>query len=197
MEQGDQSVQAITEKFENVWRSAYPSDTSTDSPYKMHNYLRILQPRIASAVGLQSPYNYEAAKDIALKVETYLPRIPTARLFSLETEEPNPSKSENYLHTLVTTASQQTTHEISAIQSTMQELKQDLSDMKAVLNNPTTKYTNRYEPYTSNRPLLHNRYANAICDACGRQGHIKTYKGCPQHPEHDPNRAQRDTNPLN
>ena len=69
MEQGDQSVQVITERFEIVWRSAYPIDTSTDSPYKMHNYLRILQPRIASAVGLQSPHNYDAAKDLALKVE--------------------------------------------------------------------------------------------------------------------------------
>ncbi len=50
MEQGDKSVQTITERFETVWRSAYPIETSTDSSYKMHNYLRILQPRIASAV---------------------------------------------------------------------------------------------------------------------------------------------------
>ena len=79
MEQQNLSVQEITKKFETHWRMAYPESNGSDHQYKLHNYLRVLHPRIASQVGLQRPRTYEAAKDLAFNIELFLPKVPSAR----------------------------------------------------------------------------------------------------------------------
>ena len=212
MEQQNLSVQEITKKFETHWRMAYPESNGSDHQYKLHNYLRVLHPRIASQVGLQRPRTYEAAKDLAFNIELFLPKVPSARLNTLSADEPQTDTT--YLATLLATSSQQ--HEAA-----MQDLKQqmavfaatlqkertnDMSDIKHTLNQYKPS-NNRYQPYTalpqedkatgSNSlpielgPIRNHprRYAQLICDACGQKGHTKFYRGCTNHPDHDPNRA--------
>ena len=159
MEQQHLSVSEITKKFETHWRLAYPDTHGADHHYKLHNYLRVLHPRIASQVGLQRPSSYDEAKDIAYNIELYLPKVPLARLNTLTTEEMQPAH--NYLATLMATSSQK--HELD-----MQELKQqialmasmfqqerertnDIAEIKQTFNRHQP-YNNRYQPYTDRPP---------------------------------------------
>ena len=80
MSQKEKSVQDITETFESTWRLAYPNESRSDTNYKLHNYLRVLTPQLASRVGMMSPSNFQAAKDLAYQIEAYMPLNPVARL---------------------------------------------------------------------------------------------------------------------
>ena len=76
MLQKEKTVQEITETFVATWRLAYPSESKSDTNYKLHNYLRVLNPQLASRVGMMNPSNFEAAKDIAYRIEAYMPGLP-------------------------------------------------------------------------------------------------------------------------
>ena len=83
MIQKDKTVQEITEAFENTWRLAYPNESKSDTNYKLHNYLRVLNPQLASTVGMMNPSSFQAAKDMAYQIEAYMPKNPIARLHTL------------------------------------------------------------------------------------------------------------------
>jgi hypothetical protein len=80
MSQKEKTVQEITELFENTWRLAYPNECQSDTNYKLHNYLRVLESQLASRVGMMNPSSFQAAKDMAYQIEAYMPRVPMARL---------------------------------------------------------------------------------------------------------------------
>ena len=80
MTQKEKTVQEITELFENTWRLAYPNECQSDTNYKLHNYLRVLESQLASRVGMMNPSSFQAAKDMAYQIEAYMPRVPMARL---------------------------------------------------------------------------------------------------------------------
>ena len=80
MSQKEKTVQEITELFENTWRLAYPNECQSDTSYKLHNYLRVLESQLASRVGMMNPSSFQAAKDMAYQLEAYMPRVPMARL---------------------------------------------------------------------------------------------------------------------
>ena len=86
MEQKDKTVQEITQLFESTWSLAYPNDQQEATQYKFHNYLRVLHQSISSMIGMQSPKTFEEAKDLAITIEAYLPRVPTARINSVVTD---------------------------------------------------------------------------------------------------------------
>ena len=83
MIQKEKTVQEITEAFENTWRLAYPNESKSDTNYKLHNYLRVLNPQLASTVGMMNPSSFQAAKDMAYQIEAYMPKNPIARLHTL------------------------------------------------------------------------------------------------------------------
>ena len=80
MSQKEKTVQEITELFENTWRLAYTNECQSDTNYKLHNYLRVLESQLASRVGMMNPSSFQAAKDMAYQIEAYMPRGPIARL---------------------------------------------------------------------------------------------------------------------
>jgi hypothetical protein len=106
MEQKDKTVQEITQHFETIGRLAYPNEEHEATQYKLHNYLRILHHGISSMVGIQSPATYEEAKDLAIKIEAYLPRVPAARINTIK-EEDSADREQKYLRELITTTAQE------------------------------------------------------------------------------------------
>ena len=105
MEQNDNTVQEITHHFETTWRLAYPNEEHEATQYKLHYYLRILHQSISSMVGIQSQATYKEAKDLAIKIEAYLPRVPAARINAVVEEEPA-DREKKYLRQLITTTAQ-------------------------------------------------------------------------------------------
>ena len=87
-------------------------------------------------VGMQSPKTYEDAKDLAIRIEAYLPRVPAARINSVEEAEPA-DRETTYLRQLITTIAQ---HQGEVIQQAVAALThenqiqdQEIADLKRVL----------------------------------------------------------------
>jgi hypothetical protein len=222
MEQKDKTVQEITQHFETLWTLAYPHEEQEATQYKLHNYLRILHHGISSMVGIQSPATYEEAKDLAIKIEAYLPRVPAARINTVKEEDPADREQKHLRDLIITTAQEQgeilqQTVAALALENTKRD--QELAEMKRVLGRtrPPPQRSNPYPvpppPYLpppltlpppatgSNRQPMttlerKERFKDTICHACGQTGHTKYYKGCTKHPEYKPNFIKNE-HPLN
>ena len=220
LQQGNLSIQEISEKFETTWRIAYQGDVGMHNQYKIHAYLRTLNPSIASAVGVSNPVTYESAKDTALRVEAYAPR-PAMRLNALSGTTPadsdahldegkSPSQAVltavQHLHQSQEALSKQLAKDLGKQQDkNVEEFKSIRNTLDQLSNRGQREM--RYHPYqpkrenpnskltgSNNEPLSQSRkrvdFSKFTCEACGGTGHHKGYAGCPKHPDHNPRKGQ-------
>ena len=208
MLQKDQSVQEITTLFESNWRMAYPSVSDSDSNYKLHNYLRVLNPQLTSRVGMMNPSDFQAAKDIAYQIEAYMPKIPIARVNTLAVGQDGGQEVDvitkiiSQVVTAFTTATQAMEQQNQRRDQEFEEMKRTLGRVRPPVpraspypsaqnhvpdgpTSPKTGGTTHQLPYNPNRD-----YSQKICYACGQQGHTKAYIGCPKNAAYIPQQEQ-------